>query len=229
MKGEKILRRFNNSVFWGFFILLCLWTVQAQALSIPGLYNTGVDNNNVLLPDSATDPHYSLITSADPFFPGPEAKVAISFGWPFPAWIANGPNSKWIAPRADTGNSNSPGNYYYRTTFDLTGFNPYSAMITGQWTTDNNGLNILINGTGTGFTTPLAAFNQGFFSFSITSGFVAGINTLDFVLFNESGPTGLRVEFLSGSADPIPEPATMLLLGSGLIGLAGYGRRRFKK
>jgi len=31
------------------------------------------------------------------------------------------------------------------------------------------------------------------------------------------------------SAGPVPEPTTMLLFGAGLVGIAGFGRKKFKK
>ena len=31
------------------------------------------------------------------------------------------------------------------------------------------------------------------------------------------------------TVSPVPEPATMLLFGAGLVGLAGFGRKKFKK
>lgn len=43
------------------------------------------------------------------------------------------------------------------------------------------------------------------------------------------GEFAATLELTGEEGAPIPEPATMLLLGSGLVGLAGFRRKKFKK
>lgn len=87
--------------------------------------------------------------------------------------------------------------------------------------------------------TNLFNYNDGFQStairqFTLDSTAMANANTAgEFVLTLDRVNSGDFIAFdyfeLSGDIDPIPEPATMLLFGTGLVGLIGYNRKRFSK
>ncbi len=166
---------------------------------IPSLYSTGVDSAGYPLPHGTVgDPHY-VLTSV-PSGTTDLRVLRASGGFPIPPWIADSPTSAWLRPN-NAGTSDPVGFYTYRTTFDLSGFNVGTASIKGLWGADNTGIKILLNGVDTG--NPGVANLASFTPFSITAGFVAGINTLDFIVENLSGgsgnPSGLRVE-MTGTA-----------------------------
>ena len=188
----------------------------AHAASMPGFFNTGVDNAGVTLATGAVDPHYVLIASADPSYPGPSAFAAFPIAPGY--WMPNNALSRWIAPATDEnypalGTSHPGGDYTYRFTFDLTGYDPSTVVVSGSWGVDNSG-SIRLNGLPTGIST--TSYNP-LVGFSIIYGFVDGINDLDFVVTNyaSSGanPTGLRVEGLAGTATAVASVPTGSELG----------------
>jgi hypothetical protein len=157
---------------------------------IPGLFNTGVDSAGTSLGLGEADAHYTLVAPS-PVTGTPIAATAAG-GFPIPPWLGDNPGAAWITPL--TGVGCVPGNYLYRTTFDLTGRDLATVSLVGIWATDDTGVDILLNGTSTGLSS--AGFSS-FTPFSITNGFVTGLNTLTFKVDNAGtspNPSGLRVE-----------------------------------
>lgn len=202
--------KFAGVAKMGFYAAMvsCFCSVASQAATISGLFNTGVDGAGVAFGSGGVpDPHYSLIVQ-------PLSATAVTVtdtGFPFPIWVANNSGSRWIGPDETgpdaTGNA-TPGNYVYRTTFNVPANADLSTVnVSGLWGTDDPSVDILINGASTG---NVSAGFTTLVPFSVNSGFVIGTNTLDFSLNNVISVTGLRVDKIVGTY-LVPEPATACL------------------
>ncbi len=200
------------------------------------IFNTGVDSNGNVQQHGSTDSNYELISG--PIVTISPVVFKSSGGYPVGPWLEDNSSSAWITPSTQA--NVAPGDYIYKTTFDLTGFDPNTAQLGGVWTSDNAGIGVLLNGNpdADSFLFP----NRGDFtaldtSFEFNSGFIDGLNSLYFKLNNAplpftetDNPTGLRVEFTLHSADeiigqaPVPLPAAFWMLSTGLFTILGYHR-----
>jgi hypothetical protein len=192
--------------------------VSAHAASISGLINTGT------FASGSQDTNYSLNGSSFGY-------VTKDNVWPVGPWIANTTTSKWITPSSNQAASFDPyanGTYTWSLSFNLAGFDATTASFSGKFAADNSAI-VKLNGVQIGSANSFASYSN----FSAISGFVSGINTLDFVVTNVAqnggNPTGLRVEFTASNVTPVPEPETyaMLLAGLGLMGV--ISRRRTQR
>lgn len=209
------------------YLLLAVLSACSLSAAPIAVFGTGLDSSGQVLADGAVDPHYQLIFSSAPLYPGPDAVVVDTQVSPVDNWISSGVTSKWISIRADAATHNPEGAYIYRTTFDLTGFDFASVILTGRFAPDDVG-SILLNNVATHV--GVCCYYQ-WASFTISSGFVTGMNTLDFVADNSGGgPTGIRVDLAgTGNISAVPEPGSwmLLIIGGGTLGLlAGIHRRR---
>jgi len=203
------------------------------------LFNTGIDDSGAALSGESVDPHYFLVDSNDLNNLGPDTIVWLDDNGPFPSFVINSESSRWIGPTVNPG-TNAFGRYAYQTTFIIDSADPNTAILEGKWSLNTEGVDILLNGRSTGNTNTDNQTYRGFNPFTITEGFVPGLNTLEFVvnlIEDTSGwgmnLTGLRVEMRGvGEALPAgtptiitqPESKTVRDGGKTTLSVAASGR-----
>ncbi len=151
------------------------------------LFDTGVDNTGAVAAAGSTDLHYTLTQSADVNNLGPNAIVWNMTEYPLGEGDGTFSNpdgaSAWIGPEANAYVS-PVGAYIYHTTFVLDTVDVTQPLtLSGIWYVNEIGNDILLNGVSTGNTLSSADSGSGKFSgnFTMTNGFVQGLNTLDFL------------------------------------------------
>jgi hypothetical protein len=202
------------------------------ALSVPAaqganlvVHNTGVNSSDVLVSAGAQASFWTL--SAEP---GGAVETIGSnpFRFFFGSYFADTGSAAWVAPQA-SGNAGVAGDYTYDLSVDLTGFQPGTAAISGNFGTDNSG-SIALNGNAAVATVGNAAFGAPT-AFTINSGFTTGVNLIHVTVTNNGDPTAFFVQFTSATATPtvvatpVPPTIWLTLLGLACVGFfLGYSR-----
>lgn len=217
---------------------VCVWA--ATATPIPGLVSTGGAT------PGSQDPTWQWSFNPTPpagvFVP---AYVTDDTSYPFPHWVANSAQSKWISPQPGYGTAygnyaDDVGYHYFAIGYYIdSSYNPDSATFQFMMATDNQVAGVWINSTLlSGINTYGYTSLQGPYTVGPTPGlFHTGWNSMVVVIYNAAlpnppvptdpyswNPVGVRVEILSsniegGPVGEIPEPGVLYLCGAGLLSI----------
>jgi hypothetical protein len=204
-------------------LLLLTGTALAQTrVTVPTLRSTGAGVTYVLL-DGLTvkpDPAYTVL------YPNGSAEFASTFRnrlsaaqpptGPIPPWVDDSSTSLWIGPRSG-GTGVAPGTYKYQSSFNLTGFDPATILISGRVAADNRITSIRINGFETGFSTGGDSSFNAWTPLNIDATtfprFNQGVNNIEISVSNTGTtptPAGLRMEITTSA---VPYEGTQSIVG----------------
>lgn len=201
--------------------LVSVGSISAAQAATFTVYNTGLGNTGT------TDANWSIVSAPNRSLLGNPIIFSSIPSW----WVANSATSQWIGPSngVDGTKKDPSGTYIYRTTFDLTGFNAATATLVFRATSNNKTTEVKLNGNTVNFIPSVQGARTFSAPFRMNSGFVNGLNTLEFTISNlASTPSGLRVEFLRSTAAAVPEPLTLLGAGTAL-GFGALFKRKLAK